>query len=147
MESSATAFLCGFLIMKIEVAVNMCNLCLSVLRNTSPNKGSALLEIIYNQDRGKLNYPNEPFIRLIEFLIKIIIEIIPNLCSNNVDIILKRIISSYFYDNVLFQCKVHCKVVCNVIIENLIPPILANFCHLQNQNIKKTSMNTKKGNF
>ncbi|CAH1366015.1 unnamed protein product, partial [Tenebrio molitor] len=34
MESAATAFLCGYLIMKVAESVNNCELCLSTLRNT-----------------------------------------------------------------------------------------------------------------
>jgi hypothetical protein len=64
MESAATVFLCGSLIMKVAESVNNCELCLSTLRNTSTEKTSPLLELIYNQDRGKLNYPNERFVGL-----------------------------------------------------------------------------------
>jgi hypothetical protein len=50
--------------MKVQKFVN-CELCLSLLRSSSPEKTNALLEFIYNQDRGRLNYPNEKFVTLI----------------------------------------------------------------------------------
>jgi hypothetical protein len=76
--SAATAFLCGYLILKLKEGVN-CDICLSTLCDPSPNKKSPLLELIYNQDRGNLNYPNERFIKLVEFLVQIIQEILPYL--------------------------------------------------------------------
>jgi hypothetical protein len=51
--SAATAFLCGYLILKLKEGVN-CDICLSTLWDASPNKKSPLLELIYNQDRGNL---------------------------------------------------------------------------------------------
>jgi hypothetical protein len=47
-ESAATAFLCGYLIMKVQESVN-CDLCLSLLRSSSIEKTNALLELIYLQ--------------------------------------------------------------------------------------------------
>jgi hypothetical protein len=76
--SAATAFLCGYLILKLKEGVN-CDICLSALCDASPNKKSPLLELIYNQDRGNLNDPNERFIKLVEFLVQIIPEILPYL--------------------------------------------------------------------
>jgi hypothetical protein len=128
MESAATAFLCGYLIMKVAESVNNCELCLSTLRNTSPEKTSPLLELIYNQDRGKLNYPNERFVGLIEFVVDI----------------MSYILSSYLLHNPVFQCNVHYGIVCDTIMKKLIPPVLINFCNLHTQNIKKKSINTKK---
>jgi hypothetical protein len=76
--SAATASLCGYLILKLKEGVN-CDICLSTLCDASPNKKSPLLKLIYNQDRGNLNYPNERFIKLVEFLVQIIQEILPYL--------------------------------------------------------------------
>jgi hypothetical protein len=42
-------------------------------------QSSPLLELSYNQDRGKLNYPNERFVGLIEFVVDIMIEILRSL--------------------------------------------------------------------
>jgi hypothetical protein len=64
---------------------------LSTLWNTSTEKTSPLLELIYNEDRGKLNYPNERFVGLIEFVVDIMIEILPSLPKENVDFILKAV--------------------------------------------------------
>jgi hypothetical protein len=44
--SAATAFLCGYLILKLKEGVN-CDICLSTLCDASPNKKSPLLELIY----------------------------------------------------------------------------------------------------
>jgi hypothetical protein len=137
MESAATAFLCGYLIVKVAESVNNCELCLSTLRNTSPEKTSPLLELIYNQDRGKLNYPNERFVGLIEFVVDIMIEILPSLPKENVDFILKNVLSSYLLHNPVFQCSVHYGIVCDTIMKKLIPPVLINFCNLQSKYLKK----------
>jgi hypothetical protein len=133
MESAATAFLCGYLIMKVAESVNNCELCLSTLRNTSPEKTSPLLELIYNQDRGKLNYPNERFVGLIEFVVDIMIEILPSLPKENVDFILKNVLSSYLLHNPVFQCSVHYGIVCDTIMKKLIPPVLINFYNLHSK--------------
>jgi hypothetical protein len=42
-------------------------------------QSSPLLELTYNQDRGNLNYPNERFVGLIEFVMDIMMEIFPSL--------------------------------------------------------------------
>jgi hypothetical protein len=59
---------------------------LYVMRHLTRN----LLELIYNQDRGNLNYPNERFIKLVEFLVQIIQEILPYLPHKKVDYILTK---------------------------------------------------------
>jgi hypothetical protein len=86
---------------------------LSTLWNTSTEKASPLLELIYNEDRGKLNYPNERFAVLIKFLVAIMIEILPNLPKENVDFILKNVLTSYLLHNPIFQCSVHYGIVCD----------------------------------
>jgi hypothetical protein len=43
---ATTAFLCGYLILKLKEGVN-CDICLSTLCDASPNKKSPLLELIY----------------------------------------------------------------------------------------------------
>ena len=77
-ESAAMAFLCGYLIMKVENISN-CGYCLVTLRNLTPSKTNALLELISNQNRGKLNYPSQKFVALITFVITLILELLPNL--------------------------------------------------------------------
>jgi hypothetical protein len=142
-ESAATAFLCGYLIMKVQESVN-CDLCLSLLRSSSLEKTNALLELIYNQDRGRLNYPNEKFVALIIYAIQIMVKILPNLPTNKVDFILKNVFVSYLCNNPIFQCECHFKLVCNIIVAKLMPAVLKNYCNLESQKIKKININTKK---
>jgi hypothetical protein len=59
---------------------------LYVMRHLTRN----LLELIYNQDRGNLNYPNERFIKLVEFLVQIIQKILQYLPHKKVDYILTK---------------------------------------------------------
>jgi hypothetical protein len=66
--------------MKVQESVN-CDL--SLLRSSSLEKTNAFLELIYNQDRGRLNYPNEKFVALIIYAIQIMVKILPNLPTNN----------------------------------------------------------------
>jgi hypothetical protein len=110
---------------------------LSTLWNTSTEKTSPLLELIYNEDRGKLNYPNERFAGLIKFLVAIMIEILPNLPKENVDFILKNVLSSYLLHNPVFQCSVHYGIVCDTIMKKLIPPVLINFCNLHSKPLSR----------
>jgi hypothetical protein len=142
-ESAATAFLCGYIIMKVEESVQ-CELCLCSLRNSSPEKTSPLLELIYNQDRGKLNYPSQRFVALVENVVELIVEILPSLPKENVDCVLKTIFSSYLINNPIFRCESHYKIVCSTILNKLVPPILTNFCGLHSQSIKKKYVNAKK---
>jgi hypothetical protein len=102
-----------------------------------PLKKRALYELIYNQDRGKLNYPNERFVGLIEFVVDIVIEILPSLPKENVDFILKNVLSSYLLHNPVFQCSVLYGIVCDTIMKKLIPPVLINFCNLHSKYLKK----------
>jgi hypothetical protein len=81
------------------------HICLSTLCDASPNKKSSSLELIYNQDRGNLNYPNERFIKLVEFLVPIIQKILPYLPHKKVDYILNKILISYLYINAIFDVK------------------------------------------
>jgi hypothetical protein len=129
--SAATAFLCGYLILKLKEGVN-CDICLSALCDASPNKKSPLLELIYNQDRGNLNDPNERFIKLVEFLVQIIPEILPYLPHK------------YLYINPIFRCKIHNYTVCSIIIGKLVSPVLSNYCNSKTQFFKKTNILTKK---
>jgi hypothetical protein len=46
-ETEATAFLCGYLIMKITEAVHGCDYCLSYLQDSNSKKKIPLLELIY----------------------------------------------------------------------------------------------------
>jgi hypothetical protein len=46
-ETAATAFLCGYLIMKITEAVHGCYYCLSHLQDSNSKKKIPLLELIY----------------------------------------------------------------------------------------------------
>jgi hypothetical protein len=46
-ETAATAFLCGYLIMKITEAVQGCDYCLSHLQDSNSKKKIPLLELIY----------------------------------------------------------------------------------------------------
>jgi hypothetical protein len=46
-ETAATAFLCGYLIMKITEAVHGCDYCLSHLQDSNSKKKIPLLELIY----------------------------------------------------------------------------------------------------
>jgi hypothetical protein len=46
-ETAATAFLCGYLIMKITEAIHECDYCLSHLQDSNSKKKSPLLELIY----------------------------------------------------------------------------------------------------
>jgi hypothetical protein len=46
-ETAATAFLCGYLIMKITEAVHGCDYCLSYLQDSNSKKKIPLLELIY----------------------------------------------------------------------------------------------------
>jgi hypothetical protein len=46
-ETAATAFLCGYLIMKITEAVYGCDYCLSHLQDSNSKKKIPLLELIY----------------------------------------------------------------------------------------------------
>jgi hypothetical protein len=46
-ETAATAFLCGYLIMKITEAVHGCDYCLSHLQDPNSKKKIPLLELIY----------------------------------------------------------------------------------------------------
>lgn len=144
-DSAATAFLCGYLIMKVEESLN-CELCLSLLRNTPLEKTNPLLELIYNQDRGRLNYPNEKFVALITLTIQTMLKILPNLPTRSVDLILQNIFVSYLRDNPIFQCKSHFSCISRIIVAKLIPATLKNYCNLQSEkNIKKrTNVNTKK---
>jgi hypothetical protein len=82
--------------MKVQESVN-CDL--SLLRSSSLEKTNALLELIYNQDRGRLNYPNEKFVALIIYAIQIMVKILPNLPTNKVDFILKNVFVSYLCNN------------------------------------------------
>jgi hypothetical protein len=72
------------------------------------------------------------------------IEILPSLPKENVDFILKNVLSSYLLHNPVFQCSAHYGIVCDTIMKKLIPPVLIIFCNLHTQNIKKKSINTKK---
>jgi hypothetical protein len=47
LETAATAFLCGYLIMKITEAVHGCDYCLSHLQDSNSKKKIPLLELIY----------------------------------------------------------------------------------------------------
>jgi hypothetical protein len=135
--SAATAFLCGYLILKLKEGVN-CDICLSTLCDASPNKKSPSLELIYNQDRGNLNYPNERFIQLVEFLVPIIHEILPYLPHKKVDYILNKILISYLYT--IFPCKIHNYTVCSIIIGKLVSPVLSNYCNSKTQFFKKINI-------
>jgi hypothetical protein len=46
-ETAATAFLCGYLIMKITKAIHGCDYCLSHLQDSNSKKKIPLLELIY----------------------------------------------------------------------------------------------------
>jgi hypothetical protein len=46
-ETAATAFLCGYLIMKITEAIHGCDYCLSHLRDPNLKKKIPLLELMY----------------------------------------------------------------------------------------------------
>jgi hypothetical protein len=46
-EAAATAFLCGYLIMKITEAAHGCDYCLSHLQDSNSKKKIPLLELIY----------------------------------------------------------------------------------------------------
>jgi hypothetical protein len=46
-ETAATAFLCGYLIMKITKAIHGCDYCLSHLQDSNSKKKIPLLESIY----------------------------------------------------------------------------------------------------
>jgi hypothetical protein len=47
-ETAATAFLCGYLIMKITEAIHGCEDCLSHLQDSNSKKKSPLLKLIYH---------------------------------------------------------------------------------------------------
>jgi hypothetical protein len=117
--------------------------CLSTLCDASPNKKSPLLELIYNQDRGNLNYPNERIIKLVEFLVQIIQEILPYLPHKKVDYILNKILISYLYINPIFRCKIQNYTVCSIIIVKLVSPVLSNYFNSKTQFFKKTNILTK----
>jgi hypothetical protein len=91
--------------MKVQESVN-CDLCLSLLRSSSLEKTNALLELIYNQDRGRLNYPNEKFVALIIYAIQIMVKILPNLPTNKVDFILKNVLYPTFVITQFFNASV-----------------------------------------
>jgi hypothetical protein len=130
--------------MKVQESVN-CDLCLSLLRSSSLEKTNALLELIYNQDRGRLNYPNEKFVALIIYTIQIIVKILPNLPTNKVDFILKNVFVFYLCNDPIFQCECHFKLVCNIIVAKLVPAVLKNYCNLESQKLRKSILsNTKK---
>jgi hypothetical protein len=99
---------------------------------------------IYNQDRGRLNYPNEKFVALIIYAIQIMVKILPSLPTNKVDFILKNVFVSYLCNNPIFQCECHFKLVCNIIVAKLVPAVLKNYCNLESQKIKKININTTK---
>ena len=110
-ESAAMAFLCGYLIMKVENISN-CGYRLVTLRNLTPSKTNALLELISNQNRGKLNYPSQKFVALITFVITIILELLPNLPQQNLGSILRRILNTYLQYNPIFACQSHANFIC-----------------------------------
>jgi hypothetical protein len=64
-ETAATAFLCGYLIMKITKPIHGCDYCLSHLQDSNSKKKILLLELIYYEDRGRLSYPNDQFVGLV----------------------------------------------------------------------------------
>jgi hypothetical protein len=121
-----------------------CDICLSALCDASPNKKSPLLELIYNQNRRNLNYPNKRFIKLVECLVQIIQEILPYFPHKKVDYILNKIFISYLYINPIFRCKIHNYSVCSIIIGKLVSPVLSNYCNSKKQFFKKTNILTKK---
>ncbi|EFA03660.1 Transposable element P transposase-like Protein [Tribolium castaneum] len=134
-ESGAIGFLCGYLLKKVEESVK-CATCLMPLSNHSALKTSPLLELIYNQDRGKLKYPSEKFIGLICNVIEVTLEIIPSVPTQNVEHILNTVIVSYLKNNPMFSCEEHHNV-CKIIVGKLIPALLTNFCNLHTQRSRK----------
>jgi hypothetical protein len=100
-------------------------------------KRSPLLELIYYQDRGRLNYPSDQFVGLIQFIISVIVEILPSIPKENINFVLKNILASYLSGNPQIQCSVHGKILCETLIEKLVPPVIVNFCNLHSQKNRK----------
>ena len=136
LEAASMAFLCGYLIKKIEEDVD-CLQCLHSLKDHFPQKNNPLLELIYQQDRGKLMYPTKEFVSLVEHVVQVIIELLPSLPKENLNSILKLMLGAYLKTNVIFQCKEHNELVCKIIMDKLLPPILANYCMLERQKLQQ----------
>jgi hypothetical protein len=138
--SASVAFLSGYIIKKLEDQFH-CDECLvPLLSTTIPGP---LLRLIALQDRGRLIYPNNAFVGIIERIANIAQKLLPFLQYEKPCLQLHDLLYDHLFQNSVFSCAQHKAAACKIIIKTAVKPVLNNICVEKTDSLKTLSLNSK----